>query len=168
MCVCVCGCVCGCVFLSIFVHVYIFMPVPSVFVAMLSQQTLKLPGCMLCGRTEASNAETELQESTDQLRFQLTGEMHTSYLSTRKGSNTTLPITDRYLSPVCVQAPGAHHSAVMRHFEENSILPDNQYGFRRGRSCETQLLDVVKELTTNLESGKQTSLSGTLVRRSTK
>ena len=100
MCVCVCGCVCGCVFLSIFVHVYIFMPVPSVFVAMLSQQTLKLPGCMLCGRTEASNAETELQESTDQLRFQLTGEMHTSHLSTRKGSNTTLPTTGRYLSPV--------------------------------------------------------------------
>ena len=43
----------------------------------------------------------------------------------------------------------------MRHFEENSILTDNQHGFRRGRSCEIQLLELVEELTTTLESGKQ-------------
>ena len=49
-------------------------------------------------------------------------------------------------------------SAVMRHSEENSILTDNQHGFRRGRSCETQLLELVEELTTNLESSKQTDI----------
>ena len=49
-------------------------------------------------------------------------------------------------------------SAVMCHFEENSILTDNQHGFRRGRSCETQLLELVEELTMNLESGKQTDV----------
>ena len=49
-------------------------------------------------------------------------------------------------------------SAVMRRFEENSILTDNQHGFRRGRSCETQLLELVEELTTNLDSGKQTDV----------
>ena len=49
-------------------------------------------------------------------------------------------------------------SAVMRHFEENSILTDNQHGFKRGRSCETQLLELVGELTMNLESGKQTDV----------
>ena len=49
-------------------------------------------------------------------------------------------------------------SAVMRHFEENSILTDNQHGFKRGRSCETQLLELVEELTMNLESGKQTDV----------
>ena len=46
-------------------------------------------------------------------------------------------------------------SAVMHHFEDNSILTDNQHGFRRGRSSETQLLELVEELTTNLESSKQ-------------
>ena len=49
-------------------------------------------------------------------------------------------------------------SAIMRHFDENIILTDNQHGFRRGRSCETQLLELVEELTTNLESGKQTDV----------
>ena len=49
-------------------------------------------------------------------------------------------------------------SAVMHHFEDNSILTDNQHGFRRGRSCETQLLELVEELTTNLESSKQTDV----------
>ena len=49
-------------------------------------------------------------------------------------------------------------SAVMHHFEENIILTDNQHGFRRGRSCETQLLELVEELATNLESGKQTDI----------
>ena len=46
-------------------------------------------------------------------------------------------------------------SAVMHHFEDNSILTDNQHGFRRGRSSETQLPELVEELTTNLESSKQ-------------
>ena len=46
----------------------------------------------------------------------------------------------------------------MHHFEDNSILTDNQHGFRRGRSCETQLLELVEELTTNLESSKQTDI----------
>ena len=49
-------------------------------------------------------------------------------------------------------------SAVMPHFEHNGILTDNQHGFRRGRSCETQLLELVEELTTNLGSGKQTDV----------
>ena len=40
-------------------------------------------------------------------------------------------------------------SAVMRHFEGHGILNDNQHGFRRGRSCETQLLEFMGELTTN-------------------
>ena len=35
-----------------------------------------------------------------QAQFQLTGEMHTSHLSTRKENSTTLPTTSRYLSPV--------------------------------------------------------------------
>ena len=46
-------------------------------------------------------------------------------------------------------------SSIMQHFETHCILDDNQHGFRRGRSRETQLLESVEELTTNLEGGRQ-------------
>jgi hypothetical protein len=49
-------------------------------------------------------------------------------------------------------------SGVMKHFEDHKILTDCQYGFRKGRSCETQLLEFIEELTTNLESSKQTDV----------
>ena len=49
-------------------------------------------------------------------------------------------------------------SSIMQHFETHCILNDNQYGFRRGRSCEIQLLEFVEELTTNLEGGRQTDI----------
>ena len=49
-------------------------------------------------------------------------------------------------------------TAVMRHLEDNTILNDNQHGFRRGRLCETQLLELMEELMTNLECGKQTDV----------
>ena len=49
-------------------------------------------------------------------------------------------------------------SSIMQHFETQCILSDNQHGFRMGRSCETQLLESVEELTTNLEGGRQTGI----------
>ena len=49
-------------------------------------------------------------------------------------------------------------SSIMQHFQTHCILSDNQHGFRRGRSCETQLLEFVEELTTNLEGGRQTDI----------
>ena len=80
-------------------------------------------------------------------------------------SSTTLPTTAgkpyrpvSLTSVVCKLLENIIVSAVMRHSEENSILTDNQHGFRRGRSCEIQLLELVEELTTNLESGKQTDV----------
>ena len=64
-------------------------------------------------------------------------------------SSTTLPTTAGKLRPVsltsvvCKLLENIIVSAVMRHFEENSILTDSQHGFRRGRSCESQLLELV-------------------------
>ena len=52
-------------------------------------------------------------------------------------------------SVVCKLLEHIVGSAVMRHFEGHGILNDNQHGFRRGRSCETQLLEFMGELTTN-------------------
>ena len=43
----------------------------------------------------------------------------------------------------------------MSHLEENNILCPEQHGFRRGRSCETQLLGYVDEATVELEKGNQ-------------
>ena len=46
----------------------------------------------------------------------------------------------------------------MRHAERNNILYPLQHGFRSKRSCETQLLECIDDLTMNLENGKQTDL----------
>ena len=46
----------------------------------------------------------------------------------------------------------------MKHAEQNNILYPLQHGFRSKRSCETQLLECVDDLTRNLENGKQTDL----------
>ena len=35
------------------------------------------------------------------------------------------------------------HSNVIRHFDRNDVLSDNQHGFRKRRSCETQLLTTI-------------------------
>ena len=71
------------------------------------------------------------------------------------------PANYRPVSLTCIACKLLEHvvvSSVMQHFESHGILIDNQHGFRRGRSCETQLLEFVEELMTNLEEGKQTDI----------
>ena len=46
----------------------------------------------------------------------------------------------------------------MLYGEENNILYPLQHGFRRGRSYETQLLEFVDDVTTNIEEGQQTDV----------
>ena len=48
------------------------------------------------------------------------------------------------------------HSSVMRHLEHHKILNDSQHGFRKFRSCESQLISTVKDFTESLEDGVQT------------
>ena len=43
----------------------------------------------------------------------------------------------------------------MSHLEKNEILCPEQHGFRRGHSCETQLLGYVDEATREIEKGNQ-------------
>ena len=50
-------------------------------------------------------------------------------------------------------------SNIMRHFDKNEILTDCQHGFRKRRSCETQILTLVDELVKSLEKGKQHDLA---------
>ena len=49
-------------------------------------------------------------------------------------------------------------SALMNHLEENNILSPQQHGFRKKRSCETQLLELTEELSDNMEKGHQTDM----------
>eukprot|EP00745_Piridium_sociabile_P045807 TRINITY_DN9988_c0_g1_i5.p1 TRINITY_DN9988_c0_g1~~TRINITY_DN9988_c0_g1_i5.p1 ORF type:complete len:555 (+),score=115.26 TRINITY_DN9988_c0_g1_i5:397-2061(+) len=49
-------------------------------------------------------------------------------------------------------------SNMMQHLEENNILNDRQHGFRKLRSCETQLLELLDELTSSLDKGQQTDV----------
>ena len=47
------------------------------------------------------------------------------------------------------------HSNVMAHFDRHNILKDNKYGFRKKRSCETQLIVTVQEIASRLSKGDQ-------------
>ena len=45
--------------------------------------------------------------------------------------------------------------AIMTHLEQHCLLTDNQHGFRRKRSCETQLVTFVQELMNSIAKGGQ-------------
>jgi hypothetical protein len=49
-------------------------------------------------------------------------------------------------------------SNIMRHGEDNGILYQLQHGFQRNRSCETQLIEFIDDLTKNLQEGLQTDV----------
>jgi len=47
------------------------------------------------------------------------------------------------------------YSNVMQHFDSYDVLSDNQHGFRKRCSCETQLLTTIQEIASNKAKGKQ-------------
>jgi hypothetical protein len=46
----------------------------------------------------------------------------------------------------------------MSHADTHNILYPLQHGFRTGRSCETQLLEFIDDVTLKMENGKQTDI----------
>jgi hypothetical protein len=46
----------------------------------------------------------------------------------------------------------------MQHAEKNNILYPLQHGFRKGHSCETQLIEFVDDISKNLQEGRQTDI----------
>ena len=42
--------------------------------------------------------------------------------------------------------------AIMLHMESNNLFTKHQHGFRKGRSCQTQLLEVLEDWTYNLDT----------------
>ena len=43
----------------------------------------------------------------------------------------------------------------MKHLDLHNILSDNQHGFRKKRSCESQLILTIQDLASGLEDGEQ-------------
>ena len=68
----------------------------------------------------------------------------------------------RPISLTCICSKLMEHivtSSIMTHLDHHNILYHLQHGFRQGRSCETQLLELTTKLFSNLASEKQTDLS---------
>ena len=58
-------------------------------------------------------------------------------------------------SVVCKILKHVVHSSIINHFERNNILTDSQHGFRKRRSCETQLLLTINDLAKGLDDRQQ-------------
>ena len=50
------------------------------------------------------------------------------------------------------------HSNAMSHFDRFNILKDNQHGFRKRRSCETQLIVTIQEIASKLSKEEQVDI----------
>ena len=50
------------------------------------------------------------------------------------------------------------HSAIINHLTEHKILSDAQHGFRKRRSCDTQLILTINDLAKGIEDKGQTDL----------
>jgi hypothetical protein len=67
----------------------------------------------------------------------------------------------RPISLTCICCKLMEHiisSNIMSHLENNKILYNLQHGFRKARSCETQLIDFIQELAKSNNCSKQTDL----------
>jgi hypothetical protein len=65
----------------------------------------------------------------------------------------------RPISLTCVCCKLLEHvitSHIMSHADRHNILYKMQHGFRRGKSCETQLVEFVDDISRNMDNGKQT------------
>ena len=114
-----------------------------------------------------------LKEAADQLAPILTTVFRASYIQ------STTPVEWRTANVVPIFKKGDHASAanyrpvsltsicckvmehiissqVMRHLDKNDILTDAQHGFRKRRSCETQLLLSSNDFLKSLDSNTQT------------
>lgn len=76
-----------------------------------------------------------------------------------KKGKTFEAINYRPVSLTCIVCKLMEHivtSSIMCHADQHSILHPLQHGFRKGLSCDTQLVEFVDDITRNLDKGKQT------------
>ena len=79
--------------------------------------------------------------------------------SSKKETSQTLQIIAQYLSRVlCKVLEYIVASNLTKHLANSNMLFQLQNRFREKRSCETQLLMLVDEISKNIQMGKQTDL----------
>ena len=73
------------------------------------------------------------------------------------GSLITQSLSKEFNGLSCMlQSDGAHSlNQVMQHLARHNILSDNQHGFRKKSSCESQLILTIQDLASSLEYGEQ-------------
>lgn len=78
-----------------------------------------------------------------------------------KKGDRKLPCNYRPISLTSICCKIMEHiirSSITNHLESNNILTNAQHGFRKHRSCETQLLGAVHDFTSQLDRGGQTDV----------
>ena len=78
-----------------------------------------------------------------------------------KKNDRTIPSNYRPVSLTCILCKLLEHivcSNMMSHFEENHILNDRQHAFRKNRSCETQLVNVIHDWAEAIDNQQQTDI----------
>lgn len=71
------------------------------------------------------------------------------------------PANYRPISLTCILCKVLEHivaSNLVKHCTKYDILYDFQHGFREGRSCETQLVQLIHDIAHNMDQGHQTDL----------
>ena len=48
---------------------------------------------------------------------------------------------------------------MLRHFDDENIISDKQHGFRKGHSCETQLITIVNDLLASADVGNRVDIA---------
>ena len=93
--------------------------------------------------------------------FLSNGERQSCHLSSRR-DNRTIAANYRPVSLTAICCKLLEHiiaKNIMTHLEENNLLSDNQPGFRKKCSYESQLILFVDELAKNMSNGKQTDVA---------
>ena len=78
-----------------------------------------------------------------------------------KVATASNPATITHLSLTSLCCKVQEHiivSNIPRHVEEHDILTDCQHGFRTRRSCETQMITLVRELAESLDNSRQVEM----------
>ena len=76
----------------------------------------------------------------------------------RKKGSRQLPESYRPVSLTCMCCKLMEHilvSHITKHLNGHGILNDSQHGFRRARSCETQLIAFINDLAKEIQRGGQ-------------
>ena len=78
-----------------------------------------------------------------------------------KKNDRTLPSNYRPVSLTCILCKVLEHivsSNLMSHFDNNNILHNRQHAFRKGHSCESQLINVIHDWATSIDNRQQTDI----------